>query len=269
MSQFRVDHVVRRLRSRTDALASERGFFLVETLVGAVLVAVLAVAMLSAFDGADRVSGRTKMRALAASLAQSDQERLRSMPEATLSNLRQTNSKMVDGVEYDVVSRADWISDPTSTTDCTNNGSAGDYMKITSTVTAPSQPAMAPIVVESVVTPAPGTFSVNQGSLAVNVVDRNGNGISGLSVAINGPASASDVTDSRGCAFFGYEPIGSYTVSTTRGGWVDTQGNQTASKTVSIATQQMSTTTLQYDQAGSMTVTFDTVPPTRAAPRAP
>jgi type II secretory pathway pseudopilin PulG len=259
VSQIRASHIVRRLRSRTDALASERGSFLIETLVGAVLVAVLAVAMLSAFDGADKVSGRTKMRALAASLAQSDQERMRSMPEATLNNLRETKPKYVDGVQYDVASRADWISDPTSTTDCTNNGSAGDYMKITSTVTAPSQPLMAPIVVESVVTPAPGTFSVDQGSLAVNVVDRDGNGISGLSVAINGPASASDVTDSHGCAFFGYEPTGSYTVSTTRTGWVDTQGNTTASKTVSIASQQMSTTTLQYDQAGSATVAFDTV----------
>jgi type II secretory pathway pseudopilin PulG len=243
---------------RADALRSERGAFLIETIVGALLVAVVAVAMLSAFDGADQVSGRTKMRALAASLAQSDQERLRSMPEATLNNLRQTNPKYVDGVRYDVASRSDWVADDTSTTDCTNNGSAGDYMKITSTVSAPSQPLMAPIVVSSIVTPAPGTFGVDQGSLAVTVVDRNGNGVSGLSVAISGPANASDVTDSHGCAFFGYQPIGSYTASTTRSGWVDTQGNPTASKTVTIASQQMSTAPLQYDQAGSATVTFET-----------
>ena len=259
MSQVRIDHIVRRRVCAIDPLRSERGSFLIETLVGAVLVAVIAVAMLSAFDGADRVSGRAKMRALAASLAQSDQERMRSMPEATLNNLRQTNTKTVDGVNYTVTSRADWIADDTSSTDCTNNGSAGDYMEITSTVSAPSQPTLAPVVVQSVVTPAPGTFGVDQGSLAVTVVDRNGNGLSGLSVSINGPATASDVTDSHGCAFFGYEPIGSYTVSTTRSGWVDTQGNTTASKTVSIASQQMSTTTLQYDQAGSATVSFKTV----------
>jgi Tfp pilus assembly protein PilV len=244
---------------RPDALRSERGAFLIETIVGALLVAVVAVAMLSAFDGADQVSGRAKMRALAASLAQSDQERLRSMPEATLNNLRQTNAKYVDGVRYDVASRSDWVADDTSTTDCTNNGSAGDYMKITSSVSSPSQPTMTPIVVSSIVTPAPGTFGVDQGSLAVTVVDRNGNGLSGLSVSISGPANASDVTDSHGCAFFGYQPIGSYTASTTRAGYVDTQGNTIASKTVSISSQQMSTATLQYDQAGSAAVSFDTV----------
>jgi Tfp pilus assembly protein PilV len=259
VSQLRIDHTVRRLLLNRDALSSERGSFLIETIVGALLVAVVAVAMLNAFDGADQVSGRTKMRALAASLAQSDQERMRSMPEATLNNLRETNPKYVDGVRYDVVSRADWIADPTSTTDCTNNGAAGDYMKITTTVSAPTQPILKPIVVESVVTPAPGTFGINQGSLAVTIVDRNGNGVAGQSVSISGPASANDVTDSKGCAFFGYEPIGSYTVSTTRTGWVDTQGNTAATKTVSIASQQMSTATLQYDQAGAAVVQFDTV----------
>jgi Tfp pilus assembly protein PilV len=258
VSHVRIDHVIRRRLLPIEPLRSERGSFLIETLVGAVLVAVVAVAMLSAFDGADQVSGRTKMRAIAASLAQTDQERLRSMPEATLNNLRQSTPKYVAGVEYDVTSRADWIADDTASTDCTNNGSAGDYMKITSTVSAPSQPVLRPVVVESVVTPAPGTFGLDQGSLAVTVVDRNGNGVSNLAVSISGPATASDTTDSHGCAFFGYEPIGSYTVSTTRSGWVDIQGNTTASKTVSIASQQMSTTTLQYDQAGSATLSFDT-----------
>jgi hypothetical protein len=254
VSQFRIDHA-----ARQSLVRSEHGAFLIETLVGALLVAIVAVAMLSAFDGADKVSGRTKMRALEASLAQSDQERLRSMPEATLSNLRQSNPKYVDGVRYDVVSRADWVADDTSTTDCTSNGAAGDYMKITSSVTSPSQPTMLPVVVTSIVTPAPGTFGIDQGSVAVTVVDRNGNGVSGMGVNINGPATASDVTDSQGCAFFGYQPVGSYTVSTTRGGWVDTQGNATASKTVSIASQQMSTAQLQYDQAGSAAVSFDTL----------
>jgi Tfp pilus assembly protein PilV len=258
VSQLHNDHAVRRPALGRDALSSERGSFLIETIVGALLVAVVAVAMLNAFDGADQVSGRTKMRALAASLAQSDQERMRSMPEATLNNLRQTNTKTIDGVQYNVVSRADWIADPTSTTDCTNNGAAGDYMKITTTVSSPTQPILKPVVVASVVTPAPGTFGINQGSLAVTVVDRNGNGLSGQSVSITGPANASDVTDSKGCAFFGYEPIGSYTVSTTRAGWVDQQGNTAATKTVSIASQQMSTAQLSYDQAGAVVVQFDT-----------
>jgi Tfp pilus assembly protein PilV len=241
-------------------LRDERGSFLIETIVAAVLVAVVAIAMLSAFDGANRASGRTKIRAIAGSLAQSDQERMRSMPVSMLSGLAagQSQDKFVNGVKYKVDSTAKWLADDTASTDCTANGSAGDYMEITSTVSSPSQPGLKPVVVKSLVTPAPGTLGVNQGSLAVTVVDRRGVGVPDLTVSLNGPLGASDVTDKNGCAFFGYEPVGNYTAETTRAGWVDVMGRPTASKPVSIASQQVSTMQLQYDAAGSAAVTFKT-----------
>jgi type II secretory pathway pseudopilin PulG len=248
-----------RLASRARGLRSEEeGSFLVETLVAAVLVAVVAVAMFSALDGASQVSGRTKARALSASLAQTDQERMRSMPVSMLSNLRQSQVKPVNGVNYNVDSRADWIADNSAATDCTSNGAAADYIRITTTVTSPTQPGLRPIVVQGIVTPAPGTFSANQGSLAVTVLDRNGAGVPNLTVTITGPVTASDVTDANGCAFFGYEPVGNYTVSTSRPGWVDVMGRPTASKGASIASQQVSTAQLLYDQAGSAVVSFKT-----------
>jgi Tfp pilus assembly protein PilV len=243
---------------QAEALRSERGAFLIEALVGAVLVAIVAVAMFSAVDGANQASGRTKTRALAASVAQNDQERLRSMPVSMLSNLRQNAVKSVDNVKYNVDSRADWISDNTSSMDCKNNGATADYMKITTTVTSPTQPAVRPVVVQSIVTPAPGTFTVNQGSLAVTIVDRNGKGVPNLTVSIAGPATASDVTDADGCAFFGYEPIGSYNVSTSRSGWVDVMGRAIVLATVNISSQQVSTKSLWYDASGSANVVFKT-----------
>jgi Tfp pilus assembly protein PilV len=254
-----MDRVARRFACRGQALRSERGSFLIETLVGAVLVAVVAIAMLSAFDGANQASGRTKIRAIAGSLAQTDQERMRSMPVSMLNNLRQSQVKLVNGVKYNLNSRADWVADDTSTTDCTANGAAADYMEITSTVSSPTQPALRPVVVQSVVTPAPGTLGSNQGSLAVTVVDRRGKGVQGLTVSIVGPVNASDVTDDNGCAFFGYEPIGNYQVSTSRAGWVDIMGRPTVGKAATIASQQISTVQLQYDQAGAAKVTFKTV----------
>jgi len=254
-----MDRVARRLARRARTLRSERGSFLIETLVGAVLVAVIAMAMLSAFDGASQASGRTKIRAIAGSLAQTDQERMRSMPVSTLNNLRQSQVKMVNGVRYNVNSRADWVADSSSTTDCSANGAAADYMEITSTVASPTQPALSPVVVKSIVTPAPGTLGTNQGSLAVTVVNRNGKGVPDLTVTLTGPISASDVTDQNGCAFFGYEPVGNYQVTTSRAGWVDIMGRPTVGKAAAIASQQVSTVSLQYDQAGSAQVTFKTV----------
>jgi Tfp pilus assembly protein PilV len=259
VNQQGMDRVARRFARRAQELRSEeRGSFLIETIVAAVLVAVIAVAMLSAFDGANQASGRTKMRSIAGSLAQSDQERMRSMPVSMLNNLRQSQSKLVNGVKYNVDSRADWLNDDSSTTDCSANGNAGDYMEITSTVSSPTQPALRPIVVKSIVTPAPGTLGVNQGSLGVTVVDRRGQGVEGLTVNIIGPINASDTTDANGCAFFGYEPVGNYDVQTSRAGWVDIMGRPYAKTTASIASQQVSTKSLSYDEAGSATVSFVT-----------
>jgi Tfp pilus assembly protein PilV len=254
-----MDRVARCFARRARELRSEeRGAFLVETIVAAVLVAVIAVAMLSAFDGANQASGRTKMRAIAGSLAQTDQERMRSMPVSMLSGLIQTQTKTVNGVNYKVDSTTQWLADDSNNPNCTANGNAGDYMEITSSVSSPSQPALRAVVVKSIVTPAPGTLGVNQGSLAVTVVDRRGKGVPDLTVSINGPTSASDVTDQNGCAFFGYEPIGNYTVSAQRADWVDVMGRPTASATVSIASQQVSTKSLTYDLSGSANVTFVT-----------
>lgn len=250
--------LARRLAPQAQALRAERGAFLVETLVGAVLVAIVAVAMFSAIDGVNQASGRTKGRAMSASLAQNDQERMRSMPVSMLSGLRQTQVKPVNGVNYNVDSRADWISDGTSSQDCTTDGKGADYIKITTKVTPANQIGTAPVTVTSIVTPAPGTFLATQGSLAVTIVDRNGAGVPNLAVTITGPATVTDVTDANGCVFFGYEPIGSYVVSTSRAGWVDTMGRPVLAATVNIASQQISTKSLSYDQAGSANVTFTT-----------
>ena len=251
--------LARRLAPQPQALASERGAFLIETLVGAVLVAIVAVAMFSAIDGVNQASGRTKGRAMSASLAQNDQERMRSMPVSMLSNLRQTQVKPINGVNYNVDSRADWISDGTSTRDCTDDGKSADYIKITTKVTPTSQPGVQPVTVTSIVTPAPGTFLASQGSLALTVVDRNGAGVPNLAVTITGPATVTDTTDANGCVFFGYEPVGSYVVTAARAGWVDTMGRSLLTATVNVASQQISTKSLSYDQAGSATVAFQTV----------
>src|SRR6201989_633184 len=116
-------------------LLAEEGSMIVAALVAAVLVAVMAVAFFGALNGSTRVSGVSKARAQAASLAQDDQERLRSMPVVTLSTLNSTAVKQVAGINYNVTSRADGSADATQANpDCTANGAAADSLRIPSTV---------------------------------------------------------------------------------------------------------------------------------------
>ena len=138
------------------------------------------------------------------------------MPVATLNNFRDHRDPVVMGkIAYVVDSRAEWIADAKGATDCTANGAAADYLKITSTVSAKNIP-LKPVVVTSTVTPAPGTFTSDEGSLAVSIVGADGTGRAGVNVSINGPASDVQLTDANGCAFFGYEPVGDYNVTRQR-----------------------------------------------------
>ena len=245
------------------SLADERGSMLIEVLVSAVLVAVIGVALFGALNSAAQVSGKSKTRAGAAAVAQDDQERMRAMPVATLNNFREHRDPVVMGkIAYVVDSRAEWIADSKGTTDCTANGAAADYLKITSVVSAKNIP-LKPIVVTSTVTPAPGTFTSDEGSLAVAVVGADGTGRAGVNVSINGPANDVQLTDANGCAFFGYEPVGGYNVTAAASGYVDANGNANATGTSSVGSQTVATLSLTYDQAGQATANFVTDPDDR------
>ena len=242
------------------SLADERGSLLIEVLVSAVLVAVIGVALFGALNSAAQVSGKSKTRAGAAAVAQDDQERMRAMPVASLNNFRDHRDPVVMGkIAYVVDSRAEWIADNKGATDCTANGAAADYLKITSTVSAKNIP-LKPVVVTSTVTPAPGTFTSDEGSLAVSIVGADGTGRAGVNVSINGPASDVQLTDENGCAFFGYEPIGDYDIKATASNYVDPNGNASATGTSSVGSQTVATLSLPYDNAGAVTANFKTTP---------
>jgi Tfp pilus assembly protein PilV len=264
------------LSTARTRISAERGSLLIEVMVAAVLVAVMGAALFGALDSSAKVSGTAKARAGAAALAQDDQERLRSMPVVTLNNLRARRDPVVVGkISYVVDSRADWIADKSGSTDCTANGKAADYLKITSTVDAKNVPGLKPVVVTSLVTPAPGTFQGDEGSAAVTVVDRDGIGIPGLNVSINGPMFATDVTDSKGCAFFGYEPSGNYTGLVLAPDYVDVDGNVSGDPVLTpfaVLISPGSVSTVQpkkIDLAGQAKVRFKTtriIPPVAVPP---
>jgi hypothetical protein len=241
-------------------LADERGSMLVEVAIGGVLLVILAVGLFGVFDGSAQVSARTKQRAIAASLAQEDQERLRGMPITQISNLRQTLPvKTVAGVKYTVSSRADWIADAASDTSCTAGTSKADYLRIRSTVTTGGANPPKPVVLDSIVSPPIGTFGKTDGSLAVELLDRNEQPIADQSISISGEAAATDTTNAKGCAFFGNKPVGDYNVSFSRTNWVDWSGVEVVSVPAEISAGQTMTKSLRYDRAGSAAFTFNTV----------
>jgi Tfp pilus assembly protein PilV len=245
------------------SLRDESGFALLEVLVSGALLAVMVLAIFTTFDVSNRVTQKDRARAVAASLAQADQERLRVLTLGQLNAFanqgpQAAGTKTVNGTTYTTTSRADWLADADQTTSCTSNGAAADYVKIVSTVTAPPSTGIRPVTLTSVVTPPVGAFNANQGSLAVSVLGANGLGKAGVAVTLSGTASATRTTDATGCAFFGYMPAGAYSLGISAVGHVTDGLLASPSVGVTIAPETVSTKSFKYDVADDIAVSFDT-----------
>jgi Tfp pilus assembly protein PilV len=243
-------------------MSEEAGFALIEALVGAVVLVVIALATLSAIDRAQKTSGFAKNKSVAAALAEQDQARLRGLPADSLStyatNHVASRTVTINGLNYTVASTVDWIRDSTGgTLSCTNNSGQADYLKMTSTVSANS---IQPVKLTSLSSP-PLAYSASRGTLVVQVNDgaTPAVGVQGVSVTISGPVSQSGTTNALGCAVFGFIPAGAYNVSIVKTGYVDVDGDDTPSVSNKTVTGgSLTTQPFIYDAAGSIPVSFET-----------
>jgi hypothetical protein len=142
-------------------------------------------------------------------------------------------------------------------------------MKVVSTVSAPASMGIKPVTLTSVIAPPAGSFGADKGSLAIMVQNAGATAQPGVNVTLTGPGvTTSRTTDSTGCAFFGEQATGDYTVTLSKVGMVDPTGNATPSKAETIAPEATTTDTFQYDSAVAKNVRFKTlsIDPTTGAP---
>ena len=247
-------------RARVAAYAAgEAGDTLVEVLVAALMVALIAGAVLTAYAVIGHVSGDQRKRVQAGELAQQDEARMRGLTITQLSGSGGNTSSTVtiDGTIYTVASTARFISGASAGAACTTGPvtSNADEVETTSSVSwSPGNDARKPVAVHGLVTPSEG------GSLIVTAIDQAGNGLAGVTASPTGPTTVSALTtDSNGCAVFGGLDGGSYAIAFSAPGYVDVNGNAPASQTVTvIPTTTANAQELQLGQAGTISATFQT-----------
>lgn len=231
---------------------------MIEAVVSAILVVMVAVGLLTAFEAAGRSTSEERNRARAHSIAQADLARMRTMRISALSNLNQTRTVTQDGTSYEVVSRGEFQTDATGTASCQAGTASADYIRISSTVRWRTIGSRPPVMSQSLVAPPNGSISPNTGSLAVGIEDSRNAGLPGVNLAGTGAGTFSGVTGANGCAIFGNLPAGAYTLSVTGSDLVDRNGNPPAPVSTSVVAEGTNTVVLQYDTPGSIPVTFTT-----------
>jgi Tfp pilus assembly protein PilV len=243
-------------QSRT--VSDERGFLLIEVMISAMLVALIAVGSFSAFDVSGRVQSDERDRAQAVTLAQQDEERLRGLTSAELSSLNEENPVTIQKVKYTIVSKATFVSDTTGAESCSEEEGA-DYFKTTSEVRWATIGKRPPIVQTGLVAPPAG------GELEVVANDGRGGFTSGMNITGTGPAGFSGTTPASGCLIFGPLEEGTYTVNASQTGYVGIDGETevpVANRARSVTGQTTATDPLVFNKAGKIEAKPETAPST-------
>jgi hypothetical protein len=223
-------------------------------MVSAVLLLALALATLPVIEQGAQRSGADRSRSVAANLAKSDQDRMRLLPLGKLVNLRAVQTKIVDGTSYNVQSRADLTRDGSGLVACSSTDSSrSEYFKIQTTVTWPKMQNIAPVVMESIVSPGIAGLDPTKGTLTVKILNEAGIGVQGINVAA---AGLGDTTDQGGCAVFGQLTQGAVTANFSAGGYVDQNGNGTGTVSGTVVGGATSSLSANYDKAASIAVTI-------------
>jgi Tfp pilus assembly protein PilV len=241
-------------------LSDERGVTLVETLISAVILAIVVGAVLATIDASGRTTTVNKNRTIAATLAEQDQERMRAMTPTALANHTLGRDLDVGGVSYHVDSKVDWVFDATGATEsCENDSGQANYLRITSTVTSSVVGTrVRPVTMRSIVSPRVDSFGNNAGTLTVKVTDQLGAPVQGMTVSISPAASLPRDTNEFGCAVFSHIPAGAYTATLDRAGWVNELRQQRFDKSTTVQKNDTTAVSMTYAMAAAVEVAFKT-----------
>jgi Tfp pilus assembly protein PilV len=228
---------------------------LVEIMMSALLIALAATAVFKGIDGANALSGNSKARAAATTLAQEDLERMRAMNPLNLSGYASTRQKTVSRVPYTIASTGDWVSDRGGSESCTKGSGRVTFVRVTSSVTWPDMRGAKPVVASTLIAVS---NAYGKGSLAVRINDRNAAGVPGIGVNVNSPAVLSGVTNASGCVVWDGLDSGTYLGSFSRAGYVDPSGANLVSPVNgwNVTTGSTGVSTHLYDLAGQANFSF-------------
>jgi prepilin-type N-terminal cleavage/methylation domain-containing protein len=242
----------------------DSGFSLIEVLVSAMLVALIAVGVLSMFDSASATSGRERARTQAASLANREIARYKAMSPVNLMALAgttQTRSITLAKQAYNLSTTIDWAPDQTGDdVVCTGSGPP-QYLKLVTTVSTPAGGPLSGVsspTVTNFVSIPPGSPN---GTLRVSVKDQGTTPVSGATVTLTGPTTKVTTTNANGCAVVSNLPKGTYTATLSKsvGGvnWVDQQGNASPSTSGAVYSGQVTDVSFNaFAKSGTINVTW-------------
>ena len=266
---------------------------LLEVVISALLVGLIAIGTFSAFDAAGKSTAGTRAHAQATVVAQQDEERLRSLTTTQLAQLgsvettRAENGDCLEEVSgawhywskgttsfcenptglsgtaynatvFTVTSSATYVaaekgSEKAAFT-CEKTGGAASYLQTTSSVSWPSLGKTRPPVSQSSIVTVP-----TSGILLVKVLNQNNEAVEGATVTVTGTGvNTTQITPASGCVIIGGLPAETVQVDAYKSSWVDGQGKSPPpAGPATITTTSVSEKTFNIGEPGTITAGFE------------
>src|SRR5271156_1601454 len=143
--------------TRARQTQREDGFILIEVLVSALILAIVAGAVLALITATTHSAASERAHSVAYGLAQEDQARLRTMRLASLNEKNELNPNVVvGGTKYEVRSQGRFVNNNSGTRSCSSENASTDYVEITSTVSSATLPNS--VTLHSIVSPSNGSL---------------------------------------------------------------------------------------------------------------
>jgi type II secretory pathway pseudopilin PulG len=240
--------------------SDEDGFIIIEVLVSALILAIVAGAVLTLIVATTRGAAVQRDRAVANDVAQADQARLRNQPIYEIAgNQPEDHEYTRGGMVFNVHSEREYVNNKAGAVSCTGGSNTPDYVKLTSTVSSATTDH--PVVMQSVVSPSTGSLNTAYGTLQVPTKNAAGGPVGGVSVSANGRTATSG---SEGCVNFVSMPSGSSEVLYNGHGLINESGEEKPTQSVSVAGGKIPsqpTTPFKWDYPATIEAKFTYLEP--------
>jgi prepilin-type N-terminal cleavage/methylation domain-containing protein len=258
--------------------APDAGLSLVEVMVAMIVFALVATAGTAMIVTGIGTSRLEKNKTMATGVAATALENLRAFADTAAAfdttlpsqnilppNGNKVTTQTVAGETFTVTQTTQWVpkSAPAGSCDATTQGgnsAVQPVLQATETVTWPAMKGSKAVTTSTTFTPPIADQTSGTGGIDLKVTDHANNPVAGIPITVTGPGTASLISDSRGCAFAAYLPVGTYTVSMTSPGYVDNQENTTSTQTFAVTSGTVTTGTYLYDLASTITTSFASSP---------
>ncbi|PZF62232.1 hypothetical protein DEI92_01655 [Curtobacterium sp. MCBD17_034] len=264
--------MLRHMRRALDRALTgrEEGFTVIEVMVAMMVFAIISVGLAYGITNSLQTTQASRGRDMAVSLASQDIDTMRQTAAATtngiFSVLSASTTKSIGGVTYTVARTANWVQSDGATGACGSSNGTLAYKSVAETVSwnNPHGPGKLSTTVTSAIAPSDAVTDPGDGTIIVSVRDAAGAANAGVSVSaapVSGGTGAAittapTTTDAAGCWYATDVQPGTYTLTASTTGGIDSNQAATSTWTIPVIAGASAYQPISYDQAATIPVNY-------------